>query len=326
MKRVLGIFFIFAVGIFLGYLYSESRNKQTETRFQEANDSDYNNKESNVQPPAATPTTTASSLPTQRPATAEKKSDPYLPKAPKLVPESTPAITTNISARSRTEKKSTAEVSNHSSYPITTLGLTGTVKLIGAVKPQTFRMTPECRKQNADAEIKDDSILKSESGGLANVFISIRSGLNPKAVYPAPTEPVVLDQTGCVYSPHVYAVRVGQPFQILNSDPFLHNVNGMPKLNAKFNNGMPTKGSQIEKKFTKAEDGFRIKCDVHPWMSAYVWVVDHPYFAFTDANGKFNIPNLPYGEYVVEIQHEKLGSKEKKVVWSADSEPLEFQF
>ncbi len=325
MKKTFGILFIFFVGALLGYLYSSSRDTNTRERLDEASDSDHNNKQSQQETATQVDTGKAAQpLPMAR--ASDKKTVEGLPKAPLLSPDPKPEIVVSIPSQNKNEKKKQESVINDS-YTVTVPGLTGFVKLATSPPKQlTYRMTPECRKESGDVEMPVETIVVNADKALANVFVTIKEGLNPKATYSVPMQPVVLNQSGCVYSPHVLAVQVGQPFQMINSDPFLHNVNGLAKLNPKFNNGMPTKGSVVEKKFTKAEDAVRIKCDVHPWMNAYLWVVDHPYFSITDTNGKFNIPNLPYGDYVVQIQHERLGMREKKITWGPETKPLEFQF
>ena len=150
---------------------------------------------------------------------------------------------------------------------------------------------------------KLDDLLVSEAGGVKNAFVWVSAGL-PKAEHPVPTEPVVLDQKGCLYAPRVVAVRTGQPLEFRSQDDMLHNVHGVPFDNAGFNFGI-FKGQSVQKKFAKPEI-FKVKCDVHPWMGAVVGVFDHPYVAITDADGRFTIPNLPPGTYTLSVSHERL--------------------
>ena len=103
-------------------------------------------------------------------------------------------------------------------------------------------------------------------------------------------------------------MRVGQPLEIINSDPTLHNIHALPKDNAEFNNGQPIQGMKMTHTFDKPEVMVPFKCDVHGWMNAYVGVVDNPYFAVTDKDGKFDLKNLPPGTYTIEAWHEKLGT------------------
>ena len=137
----------------------------------------------------------------------------------------------------------------------------------------------------------------------ANVLVYVSKGLEGKTFEPS-KEPVVIDQVACNYVPHVVAVQVGQTLEIRNSDAALHNVLCNPFKNKPFNEGMPVKGGKLEKVFTKAEFKVDLKCVLHPWMLAYVHVLDHPYFAVTKEDGSFTIKGLPPGEYELSVKHE----------------------
>ena len=144
-----------------------------------------------------------------------------------------------------------------------------------------------------------------------------------------PSNEVIIDQKGCVYSPHVLGVQAGQPLKILNSDATMHNIHGLPKINKEFNFGMPKSLKQKTVTFNKAEDVFVIKCDVHPWMKSYTQVFDHPYFAVSGSDGSFSISNVPDGTYEAIAWQEKFGSKrimtQSVTVKSGDAE-LNFSF
>ena len=84
----------------------------------------------------------------------------------------------------------------------------------------------------------------------------------------------------------------------------LHNVHGLPFANREFNFGI-FKGQAMQRTFAKPEI-FKVKCDVHGWMAAWIGVFDHPYFAMTDADGRFTIKGLPPGKYTLEVWHERL--------------------
>jgi hypothetical protein len=136
-----------------------------------------------------------------------------------------------------------------------------------------------------------------------------------------------IDQKACHYVPHVFGVRVGQTVEIVNSDPTLHNIHAMPKGNQEFNNGQPIQGMKMTHTFTAKEVMVPFKCDVHGWMNAYVGVMDNPYFAVTDANGKFEMKNLPPGTYTIEAWHEKLGTTTQSVTIAAkESKDVTFTF
>ena len=152
-------------------------------------------------------------------------------------------------------------------------------------------------------------------GGLANAFVWIKSGVS--APPPAPTEPVVLDQRGCEFQPHIVAVRTSQPLEMRNSDDSLHNIHPKPTVNGEFNIGQPRSGMSAARAFEHQEVMIPVICDVHPWMRAYVAVVDHPYFAVTAPDGTYAIGGLPPGKYEVEAWHETLGTQSRTVTVKA---------
>jgi plastocyanin len=138
---------------------------------------------------------------------------------------------------------------------------------------------------------------------------------------------VVMDQNGCIYVPHVFVIQEGQTFKVLNSDGILHNVHALPKVNSQFNMAMPASRKEAEHVFDKPEDPFKIKCDVHPWMTAYTTVVTNPFYSVTNEDGKFTISNLPAGTYEIEAWHERLGKKMQKVtVGEDDTKTVDFKF
>lgn len=156
----------------------------------------------------------------------------------------------------------------------------------------------------------------AEAGKLANVFVYVKEGVTGS--FPAPDESATLDQQGCRYSPHVSGIMTGQTLVIRNSDPTLHNVHALPTNNEEFNQGQPFQNMELEKEFANAEVMVRFKCDVHPWMGAYIGVVDHPFFAVSGADGSFAIDGLSAGDYVLEAWHETLGTQSQSVTVGAD--------
>ena len=149
-------------------------------------------------------------------------------------------------------------------------------------------------------------------GKLENVVVYIKEGLG-KYQYDPPTQTAKLDQEGCRYRPHGLAVRVGQPIEISNSDETLHNVHAIPRVNQEFNFGQAIKGMKDTRSFTAPEVGITFRCDVHPWMTSYVSVFDHPYFAVTADGGKFTLKDVPPGTYTLEAWHERLGRQTQQI-------------
>jgi plastocyanin len=186
---------------------------------------------------------------------------------------------------------------------------------------------PVCLKQTSGSpQMQETYVVGPDGKTLGNVFVYIKDGLG-KYVYDAPTETAKIDQQNCRYHPHVFGMRVGQKLEIINSDPTLHNIHATPKDNSEFNTGQPVQGMKTEHTFTKPEVMVPFKCDVHGWMNAYVGVLDHPYFAVSDASGKFEIPKLPAGTYTIEAWHEKLGAQTQSVTLAdSDSKEVTFTF
>jgi plastocyanin len=204
--------------------------------------------------------------------------------------------------------------------------ITGTVNYEGEVprfKPIKMEADPMCLTHHS-GEVMPQSLILGEGQTMANVFVHIVSGVAKKA-YPPPAQTAVIDQKGCMYDPHVLGVMVGQTVKILNPDGTLHNVHALSKVNPEFNLAMPKFRTEVEKKFEKPEFMFLLKCDVHPWMGAWISVMDHPYFNVTKPDGKFIINDLPAGNYEIEAWHEKLGVQ-KQTVTLADGESKELNF
>ena len=212
--------------------------------------------------------------------------------------------------------------------PASAAEITGTVKYDGAVpklRPLKMDADPGCLKKHS-GPVQPEFLVLGEGNTLANIFVKVKSGLANKQ-HPTPTEPVVMDQNGCRYEPHVMGVMVDQTFKILNSDGLLHNVHSLPKVNTSFNRAMPGAVKEAEFTFSKVEPIFKVKCDVHPWMGAYVAVMDHPYFSVTGKDGKFSISGLPAGTYEIEAWHEKMKTKTMTVtVADGETKTADFSF
>ena len=189
--------------------------------------------------------------------------------------------------------------------------VTGVVKFKGA-RPEPKPIAEIagnsfCKQCYAGGEMpRQETIVLGKNGDddtLQNVLVYVSKGLEGKTFDP-PKEPAVLDQAGCVYTPHVVAVMAGQTLEIRNSDATLHNVMSSPRVNPPFNFGMPVKDQKNERVFKGAEFKMNLKCFMHPWMSSYVHVLEHPFFAVTGEDGTFTIKGLPPGEYELTVLHE----------------------
>jgi plastocyanin len=216
--------------------------------------------------------------------------------------------------------------------PAPTPGAVGTATVSGAVRYEgevpamkTIQMDadPGCAKKH-DSPVRSEMLVLGEGKTMANVLVRVKGGLAGGS-YAPPSEPAVLDQDGCRYVPHVLGLMVGQPLKILNSDGLLHNVHAMPEVNKTFNMAMPASRTEASVTFTEVESSFKIKCDVHPWMGAYVAVLAHPFFDVTSDDGTFTIENLPAGRYEIEAWHEKLGVQ-TLTTEVADAQTVELEF
>ena len=174
-------------------------------------------------------------------------------------------------------------------------------------------------------KLADDTIV--ENGKLENVFVYVKGGPADKFDFGTPSDPVVLDQLGCRYSPRVFGIQTGQMLKVLNSDKTTHNVHPSPKNNPEWNQVQSANGAPIEKKFGKPETLIQVKCNQHPWMSAHIGVLAHPFFGVSGKDGSFTIKGLPPGEYTIVAYHETLGEKTQKITVAAkEAKTQDFTF
>ncbi len=219
-----------------------------------------------------------------------------------------------------------------SAAPAAAAGPSGTATVAGGVnydgavpnlKPVSMSADPTCASKHS-GPVPSDVLVLGPAKELGNVFVYVKSGL-PDAQWAPPSTPVTIDQNGCLYQPHVVGVVAGQKLNFLNSDGLLHNVHALPQVNQEFNIAMPAERKSADHQFDQPEAVFRVKCDVHPWMNAYVGVLKHPFFAVSGTDGKFSIANLPAGTYTLEAWHERLGTQEQQVT-VADGGTAEVSF
>ena len=159
---------------------------------------------------------------------------------------------------------------------------------------------------NGKSPIPYESVKVDEKGNFQNVIVWLKTDKKVDV----PKDPVILDQVGCRYSPHVFSLVKGQELRIKNSDKEMHNVNSQSSVNP-FNAGQPAGTPDLVKIWNKTEEPFKIKCDVHGWMSSYGIVLNHSYVAISDNAGNYKIENIPPGEYEVIAWQEKFGNKGK---------------
>lgn len=163
---------------------------------------------------------------------------------------------------------------------------------------------PNCAALYRNEPLLAEDLVVGQGGGLANVFVVVKRGLQAGRRWPVPQQPVILDQKGCRYIPHVFGVMAGQPLQIVNSSKINEVPHGYPRRSPEFSFTLPKRG--MSKTVVLGEpETFRIACDVHPWETAWCHVVDHPFHAVTDIEGRFMIRGLAPGEYELELRHEQ---------------------
>jgi len=217
-----------------------------------------------------------------------------------------------------------AHISSSNGVASAAQGPTGTARIVvkvvlsgpapPAVKVQTSA-DPYCAKVHQADPLFSQTVQVGTDGALIDSLVFVKDGVS--GTYAAPKTPVTLDQKGCVYIPHVIGMMAGQPLEILNSDPTLHNIHPLPVVNAGFNIGMPVQGMKQTRVFQKPEPVFHVKCDVHSWMSAYVATFAHPFFGVSNKQGTVELTNLPAGTFQIQAWHEKYGVQVQSVSLSA---------
>ncbi len=206
--------------------------------------------------------------------------------------------------------------------------ITGTATLDGkapVMKEIDMSSVKACKEAHTDP-VMDQKVVADDKGNLANVIVSIKNA--PEGNYDVPADPAVIDQKGCIYDPHVLAMMKGQKLVAKNEDPFAHNVHTLPKLNQEQNIQQPNVDPGKELKTPKVAERFRVKCDIHGWMTMYLAVFDHPFFAVSGEDGKFSIPTkgLKDGDYEIEAWQEMMGVQAGTVKVKDGKGTVDFKF
>ena len=194
--------------------------------------------------------------------------------------------------------------------------VTGEIRFEGNAPPPRlidFGTTAGCGER-ANQPMYDDSLLVNLDDTLQNVVVSVVAGLPDGKTYPEPSTPVYLEQAGCMFQPHVLAMRTGQPILLRNSDPIMHNTRSLSVRNPDFNIIQPTPEAGRKVPGPREPEIFQVQCNIHPWMKSWFCAFNHPYFDVSSANGTFTMHGLPPGHYRLRAWHERLGTLERDVV------------
>ncbi len=211
--------------------------------------------------------------------------------------------------------------------PATAATIRGVVSFEGEAQrfpPLNMSAEPDCIALHGGRVASDRIVLND--GKLQHVLVWISKGLEGQR-FPIRSDLVNLDQKGCIYKPHVIAVQQGQAINITNSDPTTHNVHPLPKENREWNKSQTSSSPAIDYAFPRAELKIPVKCNIHPWMQAYIHVIEHPYFSVSGEDGSFEIANLPPGAYTLQAIHEHFGEKEVEItVGPSETTEADFLF
>ena len=211
--------------------------------------------------------------------------------------------------------------------PVTAASITGTVEFQGtppALRRIDMSAAQGCVRANP-SPVVPPVVVTGADGKLANVVVYVKSGLGHYR-YPAPQTPVILNQKDCMYVPRVVALMVDQPFEVKNGDLWLHDVHPMLRNNRPFSiSELP--GRAVNATFQEPEFAVAVGCEIHPWMRAYLFVFDQPYFSVTSKDGTFSLKNIPPGTYTIEAWHEGNQPLDQTVVLGAKgSKSISFTF
>lgn len=190
----------------------------------------------------------------------------------------------------------------------------GVVKFQGTprrMRAINMAAVPNCAKMHSSPALTEDVVLGA-NGTLQNVVVYLKGDFSRFSFDPS-NSPIRIDQNGCNYDPHVLALMTGQQLQVANSDQATHNINAAPKRNPRWNESQAAGAAPFTEVFTRSEIGIPVKCNIHPWMKAYIAVFSNPYFQVTRDDGSFKIDHVPPGTYTLTAWHELYGTRQQTI-------------
>jgi plastocyanin len=202
--------------------------------------------------------------------------------------------------------------------PSTAGTITGVIKLEGTppkMRAINMRSVPSCNKMHETPALFED-VVPGDNGTLQNVVVYLKGDFSAYT-FPEDTTPVKIDQSGCVYVPHVVAVTTHTPIQVHNSDSATHNSATITQANVSWNETQTVGGAPLQRVFARPEVALALKCNLHPWMKVYVAIFNHPYFQVTGKDGSFTLKNVPPGNYTLTAWQERYGTVEQPITVAA---------
>ena len=182
-----------------------------------------------------------------------------------------------------------------------------------------------CASEQSGTVVPEDGRVNANET-LPNAFVYIAKGTGNLSA-PVPATPVTLTQAGCLYEPHVLGIVVAQPLQVVTSDPTTHNIHVMPKESRSWNVTQQPGSPPITSKFSHPEIMIPVRCNIHPWMEAYIGVVSNPYYAVTGDDGSFEIRGVPAGDYTLDVWTATFGTQERQAtVRPGEKASVDFTF